>query len=40
MLRIGKEKFLKKRIGFHDLVKRWREEKQGVLQVMRKKPAA
>merc|ERR1712002_117234 len=44
LLRIGKEKrclkFLKKRIGSHDLAKRKREEMQAVLQAMRKKPAA
>jgi len=44
LLRIGKEKrclkFLKKRIGSHDLAKRKREEMQGVLQAMRKKAAA
>jgi len=44
LLRIGKEKrclkFLKKRIGSHDLAKRKREEMQGVLQAMRKKQAA
>ena len=42
--RIGKEKrclkFLKKRIGSHDLAKKKREEMQAVLQAMRKKPAA
>merc|ERR1719347_270101 len=42
--RIGKEKrclkFLKKRIGSHDLAKRKREELQAVLQAMRKKAAA
>merc|ERR1712203_1307348 len=41
LLRIGKEKrclkFLKKRIGSHDLAKRKREEMQAVLQAMRKK---
>ena len=40
----GKEKrclkFLKKRIGSHDLAKRKREEMQAVLQAMRKKAAA
>merc|ERR1712126_318349 len=44
LLRIGKEKrclkFLKKRIGSHDLAKRKREEMQAVLQAMRKKAAA
>ena len=44
LLRIGKEKrclkFLKKRIGSHDLAKKKREEMQAVLQAMRKKPAA
>merc|ERR1711902_103681 len=44
LLRIGKEKrclkFLKKRIGSHDLAKKKREEMQGILQAMRKKPAA
>ena len=43
-IRIGKEKrclkFLKKRIGSHDLAKKKREEMQAVLQAMRKKPAA
>jgi hypothetical protein len=42
--RIGKEKrclkFLKKRLGSHDLAKRKREEMQNVLQAMRKKAAA
>jgi large subunit ribosomal protein L36e len=42
--RIGKEKrclkFLKKRLGSHDLAKRKREEMQSVLQAMRKKAAA
>ena len=42
--RIGKEKrclkFLKKRIGSHDLAKKKREEMQNVLQSMRKKHAA
>ena len=41
---LGKEKrclkFLKKRIGSHDLAKRKREEMQAVLQAMRKKAAA
>ena len=41
LLRIGKEKrclkFLKKRIGSHDLAKKKREEMQAVLQAMRKK---
>ena len=41
LLRIGKEKrclkFLKKRIGSHDLAKKKREEMQSVLQAMRKK---
>merc|ERR1712024_207439 len=40
LLRIGKEKrclkFLKKRIGSHDLAKKKREEMQSVLQAMRK----
>lgn len=44
LLRIGKEKrclkFLKKRIGSHDLAKKKREEMQNVLQAMRKKHAA
>jgi len=44
LLRIGKEKrclkFLKKRIGSHDLAKKKREEMQSILQAMRKKPAA
>ena len=44
IFRIGKEKrclkFLKKRIGSHDLAKKKREEMQAVLQAMRKKPAA
>merc|ERR1712027_172264 len=44
LLRIGKEKrclkFLKKRIGSHDLAKRKREEMQSILQAMRKKAAA
>eukprot|EP00088_Acartia_fossae_P055709 TRINITY_DN646_c0_g1_i1.p2 TRINITY_DN646_c0_g1~~TRINITY_DN646_c0_g1_i1.p2 ORF type:complete len:104 (-),score=44.36 TRINITY_DN646_c0_g1_i1:227-538(-) len=44
LLRIGKEKrclkFLKKRIGSHDLAKRKREEMQAVLQAQRKKAAA
>ena len=44
IIRIGKEKrclkFLKKRIGSHDLAKRKREEMQSVLQAMRKKAAA
>ena len=44
LLRIGKEKrclkFLKKRIGSHDLAKRKREEMQSVIQAMRKKAAA
>merc|ERR1712088_159088 len=44
LLRIGKEKrclkFLKRRIGSHDLAKKKREEMQAVLQAMRKKPAA
>ena len=43
-LSAGKEKrclkFLKKRIGSHDLAKRKREEMQAVLQAMRKKAAA
>ena len=42
--RIGKEKrclkFLKKRIGSHDLAKKKREEMQAILQAARKKPAA
>jgi hypothetical protein len=44
LYRIGKEKrclkFLKKRLGSHDLAKRKREEMQNVLQAMRKKAAA
>nr|ALS04644.1 60S ribosomal protein L36 [Pseudodiaptomus poplesia]ALS04752.1 60S ribosomal protein L36 [Pseudodiaptomus poplesia]ALS04956.1 60S ribosomal protein L36 [Pseudodiaptomus poplesia] len=44
LLRIGKEKrclkFLKKRLGSHDLAKKKREEMQNVLQAMRKKAAA
>eukprot|EP00092_Neocalanus_flemingeri_P024020 GFUD01026054.1.p1 GENE.GFUD01026054.1~~GFUD01026054.1.p1 ORF type:complete len:121 (-),score=31.83 GFUD01026054.1:66-380(-) len=44
LLRIGKEKrclkFLKKRIGSHDLAKRKREEMQAVLQASRKTKAA
>jgi len=44
LLRIGKEKrclkFLKKRIGSHDLAKKKREEMQAILQAARKKPAA
>nr|ALS04273.1 60S ribosomal protein L36 [Acartia pacifica]ALS04274.1 60S ribosomal protein L36 [Acartia pacifica]ALS04275.1 60S ribosomal protein L36 [Acartia pacifica]ALS04276.1 60S ribosomal protein L36 [Acartia pacifica] len=44
LLRIGKEKrclkFLKKRIGSHDLAKRKREEMQSVLMAQRKKAAA
>ena len=43
-LSVGKEKrclkFLKKRIGSHDLAKRKREEMQAVLQAQRKKAAA
>merc|ERR1739845_275202 len=43
LLKIGKEKrclkFLKKRIGSHNLAKRKREEMQAVLQAQRKKMA-